>query len=72
MSEKRSTRGGEVVSLADRMSYMRLFRVGLYHLPSAALDFVKYPCTIDGRRFHKATGFRPIFNLEDTFSSVRH
>jgi hypothetical protein len=50
----------------------RLFRVGLYHLPSAALDFVKYPCTIDGRRFHEATKFRPVFNLEDTFGSVRH
>ena len=67
--------GGTPVPLPEpvaRGTIERLFRVGLYHLPSAALDFVKYPCTIDGRRFHKATGFRPIFNLEDTFSSVRH
>ncbi len=67
--------GGTPVPLPEplaRSTVERLFRVGLYHLPSAALDFVKYPCTIDGRRFHEATEFRPIFNLEDTFSSVRH
>ena len=30
---------------------------GLYHVPPGAIDFVKYPCTLDGRRFRDATGF---------------
>ena len=67
--------GGTAVPLleiAARTIIERLFRVGLYHLPSAALDFVKYPCTIDGRRFRSATKFKPLFSLPETFSSVRH
>lgn len=49
-----------------------LFRLGLYHLPPGAIDFVKYPCTIDGRRFRDATQFHPLFTLEEIFASVRH
>jgi len=49
----------------------RLFRLGLYPVPPAAVDFVKYPCTIDGRRFRDAARFKPLFSLEETFSSVR-
>ena len=50
----------------------QLFRSGLYHTPPGAIDFVKYPCTLDGRRFRAATGFQPRFSLEDIFASVRH
>ncbi len=67
--------GGRVLPLpetAARISIDRLFRVGLYHLPGAAIDFVKYPCTIDGKRFQQATRFKPLFSLPETFSSVRH
>ncbi len=67
--------GGTAVPLpemAARAVLDRLFRVGLYHLPADAIDFVKYPCTVDGRRFREATGFAPLFTLEETFSSVRH
>jgi UDP-glucose 4-epimerase len=39
--------------------------------PPGAIDFVKYPCTLDGRRFVAATGFRPRFSLEEIFASVR-
>src|SRR5262249_56099722 len=41
----------------------RLFRLGLYPVPPAAVDFVKYPCTIDGRRFRDAARFKPLFRL---------
>jgi UDP-glucose 4-epimerase len=67
--------GGRPVPLPEpvaRATIDRLFRFGFYHLPSAAIDFVKYPCTIDGRRFAEATTFTPLFSLEETFSSVRH
>ena len=40
-------------------------------IPPGAIDFVKYPCTLDGRRFGDATGFRPLFGLEEIFHSVR-
>jgi hypothetical protein len=46
--------------------------LGLYHTPPGAMDFLKYPCTIDGRGFERATGFKPLFSLEDIFASVRH
>jgi hypothetical protein len=39
-------------------------------VPPGAFDFVKYPCTLDGRRFRTATGFTPHHSLEDTFASV--
>ena len=38
--------------------------------PPEALDFIKYPCTVCGERFYRATGFEPLFSLEDTFASV--
>jgi len=49
----------------------RAFRLGLYHTPPGAMNFLKYPCTLDGRRFQQATGFTPLFSLEDVFASVR-
>ncbi len=49
----------------------RLFRYGLYPFPADAIDFAKYPCTIDGRRFRAATGFKPLYTLEETLRSVR-
>jgi UDP-glucose 4-epimerase len=67
--------GGRAVSIPEgvaRAVFGRLFRLGLYPTPSGAMDFLKYPCTVDGRAFARATGFSPLFTLEDTFASVRH
>jgi UDP-glucose 4-epimerase len=55
-----------------RFVFGQLFQLGLYHVPPGAIDFVKYPCTLDGRRFVEATGFVPHHSLEDIFASVRH
>ena len=54
-----------------RALFSRLFRLGLFPTPSGALDFLKYPCTVDGGAFERATGFTPLFSLEDTFASIR-
>jgi len=54
-----------------RTVFRELFRWGLYHTPPGAMNFLKYPCTLDGRRFRHATGFSPLFSLEDVFASVR-
>jgi UDP-glucose 4-epimerase len=67
--------GGTAVPIpetAARALLGSLFRVGLYHTPPGAFDFLKYPCTVDGSAFARATGFQPLFSLEDTFASVRH
>ena len=55
-----------------RALFSTLFRLGLYHTPTGAMDFLKYPCTVDGSLFERTTGFRPLFTLEDIFASVRH
>lgn len=57
--------------LAARAAVARLFQFGLYPFPPDAIDFIKYQCTLDGRRFAHATGFKPLFDLNDTFGSVR-
>ncbi len=48
----------------------QLFRFNIYQFPPAAIDFIKYPCTVCGQRFREATGFRPHYSLEDAFASV--
>jgi UDP-glucose 4-epimerase len=66
--------GGTAVPLPEaiiRPMISRLFRLGLYHTPSGAMDFLKYPCTVDGGQFARDAGFNPLFTLEDTFASVR-
>jgi UDP-glucose 4-epimerase len=60
-----------VVETVARGAIRRLFRYGLYPLPADAINFAKYPCTIDGKRFREATGFQPLFTLEETLRSVR-
>ncbi len=39
-------------------------------LPSGAIDFIKFPCTIDGAHFVRDTGFRARVSLEETFRSL--
>ena len=46
-------------------------RLGFARIPQGAIDFLKYPCTVDGRRFEKATGFEPGHNLRETIRSLR-
>jgi UDP-glucose 4-epimerase len=67
--------GGTAMPIPEpiaRAVFRRLFRLGLFPTPSGAMDFLKYPCTVDGRAFARATGFSPLFTLEDIFASVRH
>lgn len=66
--------GGTAVPLPEivvRPVISVLFRSGLYPFPPGAIDFVKYPCTLDGSRFQAETGFKPRFSLEEIFASVR-
>jgi hypothetical protein len=66
--------GGTAAPLPEfvaRTLFAQLFRVGLFHTPAAAIDYIKYPCTVSGKRFIEASGFKPMFTLEETFASVR-
>ena len=67
--------GGTPVPIPEPLSAVlldRLFRSGLFPVPADALAFAKYPCTIDGRRFRDACGFRARLSLEETLRSMRH
>jgi hypothetical protein len=54
-----------------RSLFARLFALGLIAYPPGAIDYLKYPLTLSGDRFVEATGFRPLFSLEETLHSVR-
>ena len=48
--------GGTALPIPEplaRLVFGQLFNLGLYHVPPGAIDFVKYPCTLDGRRFRE-------------------
>ncbi len=49
----------------------RMFSVGLFPFPPGALDYIKFTCTISGRRFAEETGFKPEYGLEEVFRAVR-
>ena len=66
--------GGESWSIPEtllRPLFRRLFAMGLIGYPPGALDFLKYPITLSGKRFADATGFQPRFGLKETLRSVR-
>ena len=54
-----------------RPLFAQLFRFGVIPYPPGAIDYLKYPVTVSGARFVEATGFRPLFGLEEIFHSVR-
>jgi UDP-glucose 4-epimerase len=66
--------GGVPLTLPEmivRPAVRRLFDLGFYPFPPGAIDFVKYPCTVDDRRFVAATGFKPKWSLHDIFGQLR-
>jgi UDP-glucose 4-epimerase len=65
--------GGRPLPLPElliRPLFTRLFRLGALDVPPGALDYLKYPITLDGSRFRAATQFRPLFGLEEIFHSM--
>jgi len=65
--------GGPRISIPEPFAHgliRQLFRFKIYQFPPAAIEFIKYPCTVSGDRFVRETGFEPLFSLEDTFASV--
>jgi UDP-glucose 4-epimerase len=69
----RETEGTAVPLLESvaRFVFEQLFRLGLYHTPAGAIDFLKYTSTLDGQRFRDTTGFAPRHPLREVFRSIR-
>lgn len=61
--------GGTPLPLPEPL--LRRYAARFMSLPSGAIDFIKFPCTIDGGRFVRDTGFRPRIGLKETFRSLR-
>jgi len=55
---------------ALRTTVRTFFRWGLYPFPPGAIDFAKYPCTLDGSNFAETTGFEPRYSLADIFADA--
>ena len=49
----------------------QLFALKLWHYPSGAVDYLRYPVCLSGRRFEEATDFRPKVSLSEMFDSMR-
>jgi UDP-glucose 4-epimerase len=66
--------GGTAWPIPDppaRWLFERLFRWGMLPYPAGLLDFLKFPVSLAGERFVKATGFRCQYGLPEIFESVR-
>jgi UDP-glucose 4-epimerase len=66
--------GGTALPIPEpimRPLFARLFSWGLLPYPPGAIDYLKFPITLDGSRFVEATNFRPLFGLEEIFHSIR-
>jgi UDP-glucose 4-epimerase len=62
--------GATAVPLPQTVIGLVKGRLGFPEIPAGALEYLKYPCTVDGRRFREATGFEPTRGLVETLRSV--
>ena len=66
--------GGRALAVPEpalRPILRALFATGTLPWPDGALDYLKYPVTISGERFVQATGWKPRFDLRETFAAQR-
>ncbi|HEY5658322.1 MAG TPA: NAD-dependent epimerase/dehydratase family protein [Myxococcota bacterium] len=66
--------GGMPIALPEvviRPLCARLYGWGLVPYPPGAIDYLKFPVTVSGKRFADASGFSCRFGLEEIFESVR-
>lgn len=62
--------GASAVPIPERLIGLVKGRLGFPEIPKGALEYLKYPCTVDGTRFRDATGFTPAHGLVETLRSV--
>ena len=61
--------GGRAVPVPDFV--LSRLSCSLLGVPAGAIDFMRYPCTVDGSRFAKNADFQPAFDLRDIFQDAR-
>jgi UDP-glucose 4-epimerase len=62
--------GAAAVPLPEALIGLVKGRLGFPEIPRGALEYLKYPCTVDGTAFRRATGFEPAHGLVETLRSV--
>lgn len=62
--------GASAVPVPEALIAVIKGRLGFPEIPLGAVEYLKFPCTVDGRRFVEATGFSPRHDLVDTLRSV--
>lgn len=62
--------GAKGVPLPEAVIELVKGRLGFPEIPKGALEYLKYPCTVDGSRFGEATDFVPARTLVETLRSV--
>lgn len=62
--------GASAVPLPEALITLVKGRLGFPEIPAGAIEYLKYPCTVDGSRFREATGFVPRHGLVETVRAV--
>ncbi len=62
--------GARAVPLPESVIGAIRGRLGFPEIPRGALEYLKFPCTVDGSRFARETGFEPRRSLVETLRSV--
>ncbi len=66
--------GGQALPILEplfRPAIRMLFGAGVVPWPPGAIDFLKFPVTLSGKRFAEETGFQPLFGLNETFTALQ-
>jgi UDP-glucose 4-epimerase len=66
-----TTVGRSVMPVPEPLFRLLIGRFGLPRLPPGALEHLKYPVVIDGRRFRELTGFQHQYDEEATLRAFR-
>ena len=62
--------GATAVPLPEAFIDLVKGRLGFPLIPKGALEYLKFPCTVDGTRFREASGFEPAHDLVATLRAV--
>jgi len=62
--------GAASVPLPETMIGLMRGRLGFPEIPVGAVEYLKFPCTVDGGRFRAETDFEPRHNLVQTLRAI--
>ncbi len=62
--------GAASVPLPEALISVMKGRLGFPEIPSGAIEYLKFPCTVDGARFREAAGYEPRHDLVQTLRAI--